>query len=536
MLIEISCNIFRDETIKFHSGLNVVLGDNVATNSIGKSTLLMVLDFIFGGESFLKENSGVIDELGDHDYYFKFEFNSSPSYFKRGTFKSDLVYICNQQYQEQEPISIDEYRNILKDSYNLNEVGLSFRSIVSLYSRIWGKENLDVKLPLHSFKGQSSSDCIDNTLKIYKKYGSIKLLAENVKRINNENSAINNAFKQNLITKSTKTQYKKNILELEKIKDDIQEIKSNLEQYSVNIKEVVNKEVLESKIKKDQLLYQQLNIESRLARVELDLKSNRHLKSKHLSPLLKFFPEVNLKRIGLVEEFHSNITKILRNELKESQRELTENLELINSEIDKIDQKIATILEHVDSPGLIVDRVYDLSKLYTLVTSEIEYFERDSSIKLSFKEAKEKLELEKLRVLKLVEDIINNKTRSYVNKIYSDNRRSPILTMHAKSYSFKAVEDTGTGKAYSNLILLDVSFLETTDLPFLIHDSVLFKNIQNEAVSRLVDLYESKGKQVFIAIDEIKKYGKETEKKLLDKKVIQLSNDHVLYTKDWRRK
>lgn len=37
------------KVITFHKGLNVVLGDNKGTNSIGKSTLLMVIDFIFGG-------------------------------------------------------------------------------------------------------------------------------------------------------------------------------------------------------------------------------------------------------------------------------------------------------------------------------------------------------------------------------------------------------------------------------------------------------------------------------------------------------
>lgn len=47
MLVEVRCDKFREKSIKFHKGLNVVLGDEKATNSIGKSSLLMVLDFIF---------------------------------------------------------------------------------------------------------------------------------------------------------------------------------------------------------------------------------------------------------------------------------------------------------------------------------------------------------------------------------------------------------------------------------------------------------------------------------------------------------
>ena len=52
MLKSISCNKFIShgvvrEPIIFHSGLNTVLGSPDAKNSIGKSTLLMIIDFVF---------------------------------------------------------------------------------------------------------------------------------------------------------------------------------------------------------------------------------------------------------------------------------------------------------------------------------------------------------------------------------------------------------------------------------------------------------------------------------------------------------
>jgi hypothetical protein len=119
--------------------------------------------------------------------------------------------------------------------------------------------------------------------------------------------------------------------------------------------------------------------------------------------------------------------------------------------------------------------------------------------------------------------------------VYGEERRSPSLHLGQNSYTFELVEDTGTGKAYSNLILLDLAFLETTVLPFLTHDSVMFKNVQNDAVAELISLCESTGKQVFIAIDEIEKYGNLAANKLTDKKVINLDNDNVLYVKDWRK-
>lgn len=535
MLIEVRCNKLREKKIVFHNGLNVVLGDEIATNSIGKSTLLMIIDFIFGGDTFIDHNRDAVDELGNHDYFFTFQFENNKHYFKRGTFKPDLIHACNDKDEEVNPISIDEYRAFLKTSYALYNVELTFRSLVSLFSRIWGKENLDVKEPLHSFKKQSAGDCVENVLKIFQKYEPIKLLTDEVKAKKDEKTIINKAFKKELIPKITKRQYEKSLERITAIDKEISDIKINLAKYAVNISEIANREILELKGMKDKLLSEKANVESRLSRVKNDLVENKHIKSKHLEPLMKFFPEVNMDRIAEVEEFHSKLSRILRSELKESEKDLTNILNDLTSEIEIIDKKITSSLKNLDNPNIIVDRVYDLSLSHANTSLEIEYFVTANTVAKELKDAQDLLKSEKERLLKFIEDVINEKTRKYVNKIYNEERRSPILTLKQNNYTFEAVEDTGTGKAYSNLILLDLAFLKTTELPFVIHDSLLFKNIENEAVSKLIDLYESLGKQTFIAIDEIKKYGPETEKKLHDNKVIQLSNNHVLYIKDWRK-
>jgi len=96
-------------------------------------------------------------------------------------------------------------------------------------------------------------------------------------------------------------------------------------------------------------------------------------------------------------------------------------------------------------------------------------------------------------------------------------------------------EDTGTGTAYANLIVLDLTIFKATTLPFIAHDSLLFKNIENDSVANLFKEYSSTEKQSFIAIDEIYKYGIEASALLRARSVIQLDNNNVLYVKDWRR-
>lgn len=535
MLVEVVCDKFRENKIDFHSGLNVVLGDEKATNSIGKSSLLMVVDFVFGGNSLLEHNKDIVEELGEHEYCFCFMFDDHPYYFKRATFSSDLVYICGNEYDELEPISVEDYRSRLKKMYGLDDIELTFRAILSLYSRVWGKENLDVKRPLHSHKNRTSVECIDDLLKIYKQYDSIKLLSKKVKELTDEKSAIRNAFKQKLLTKISKKQYKENIHRVAEIDQEIRDIKDNLAKYAVNLSEVVNREVSELKSRKDGLLRERAKISTRLDRVRSDLTNNKHIKSKTFSSLIRFFPEIDQNRVSQVEEFHSKITKILKKELLESERELSEMLDEIDASLSELDGELSQTFASLDKPDIIVDRVHDLASVRGSVAAEIRFFETDDQVDNGLKEAKLTLAGEKSRILSFVQNIINDRARKLVSKIYSEKRRSPILKLEQKNYTFSAIEDTGTGKAYSNLIVFDLAIFGTTSLPVVIHDSVLFKNVENEAVARMIDIYAGYEKQSFIAIDEIQKYGSEAAKKLRDKKVAELSNENVLYVKDWRR-
>ena len=61
MLTEIICERFRGKKITFSNGLNVIIGDG--SNSIGKSTLLWVIDFVFGGSGFTEKNKFAIQKI-----------------------------------------------------------------------------------------------------------------------------------------------------------------------------------------------------------------------------------------------------------------------------------------------------------------------------------------------------------------------------------------------------------------------------------------------------------------------------------------
>ena len=78
MLYEIWSDKFRTggkdgqirPAIRFHSGLNTVLGTQTRSNSIGKSTFLMIIDYVFGGSDYLDTDAHVF--VGEHEIYFTF--------------------------------------------------------------------------------------------------------------------------------------------------------------------------------------------------------------------------------------------------------------------------------------------------------------------------------------------------------------------------------------------------------------------------------------------------------------------------------
>ena len=174
-----------------------------------------------------------------------------------------------------------------------------------------------------------AKDCINNLIKTFGRYSAIKELTEKLKQKDEESKTLRNAFKNRIIPKIGKREYKDNEERIASIESEIEDIKINLSKYATNIAVVVNREVLEIKIQKDELLAVKLNIQSKLSRIKRNISDNRHIKSKHFNGLIQFFPEINKERLANVEEFHSRVARILQLELRESEENLKVNYPLL---------------------------------------------------------------------------------------------------------------------------------------------------------------------------------------------------------------
>jgi len=536
MLIEIHSDIFRENQINFHSGLNVILGDEQASNSIGKSNLLLIIDFIFGGTTYIKHSIDVIENIGNHSFYFTFKFDKQYR-FARSTENPEIVYECDSNYSinEDKIMNIEEFTEFLQTKYQLDYTDITFRKLISVYIRVWGKDNYDEKKPLKTYKNDSKEKlAINNLIRLFDKYTELKSINEQINTNHEANKTINAMYRTNYAHRITKTEYNSKIKNIEDLNKKIKDIKENVLKYIINIDELINKENIELKSKKNILLTEKDKYENHLLRINKNLEYKVNINSKHLEKLQEIFPNINIKELDKIETFHQGIKTILSKEIKKSKKDLEEKILKIQIETNKIDKKISSLLNIDNQPNLIVNELLEYS-------AEIKELEKDTTIyedkneKIdNLKVLKEKLKEKLTVILNEIKELINNEILK-INKKIDNTNNSPTFDIENNKYKLYKPNDTGTGTSKFNLIIFDLAILKLTKLPLLVHDSILFKDIGNARIESLIDYYNKYEKQIFIAIDEHNKYTK-VIKILEENKVIKLDKNNTLYNKIWSNK
>jgi len=169
MLCEINCKEFAQKKIEFADTLNVVLGTNSGDNSIGKSTFMLIIDFVFGGNTYANSKD-IKDNVGDHDIFFKFKFKEDEFYFCRNFNNSNIVSVCDENYNVRETKSLKDFCSWLSKMYCLDLPKLRFRDAVGRYIRVYGKNNCDEKKPLNYTAQESNIKAMEALLKLFDEY------------------------------------------------------------------------------------------------------------------------------------------------------------------------------------------------------------------------------------------------------------------------------------------------------------------------------------------------------------------------------
>ena len=150
-----------------------MLGTNTGDNSIGKSTFLLIVDYVFGGNTYAN-TADIIENVGAHDIYFAFVFGGETFKFCRNSIYSQTIWKCDDTYEKVKEIRLDDYCKWLDSKYAMSLPELSFRDAVGRYIRVYGKNNCDERRPLHYLATEKTEKSCDALLKLFDKFAPLK--------------------------------------------------------------------------------------------------------------------------------------------------------------------------------------------------------------------------------------------------------------------------------------------------------------------------------------------------------------------------
>lgn len=530
MLYEIKCDKFISygkprQAIRFHQGLNTVLGGKSADNSIGKSTFMLIIDYAFGGDTY--KDSDAAHHLDNHQIKFAFKFDEKVHYFSRDIVNNKDVNICDSSYVIQKTIHLDEFREFLFNSYSINLPYTTFRDVVGRYLRVYGKDNHSSTRPLDSYHGEKAEAAITALEKLFNVYWKIEEYKTALSKKEERRKTFSKARTLEFIPSSTtnQTQYKKN-------EKDIQELEKELALLLEQTDRALSADDLsradeasEIKGRITTLKRQRSRLKSQLEIVNVSMDGGFTQSAADLAELAQFFPEVNMHKISEVERFHKKMQNILAAELDEEAQRLQVLISSLSKEIASLEDEQRTLGVPAKVPKAFLDSYAEIRRKIDDLKGQNKAFTDSKDMVAEVKTAKTNLSEAQETELRYVETAINEQMVRYNDIIYKGKRKAPVINLtNGTKYTFWTPDDSGTGTSYKSLIVFDLSILKLTPLPAIAHDSLIFKNIADEPISQIIKLYTEFNKQIFISFDKDGSYSDKTSQILNSTAVLHLNS------------
>ena len=225
----------------------------------------------------------------------------------------------------------------------------------------------------------------------------------------------------------------------------------------------------------------------------------------------------------------------MKSDFKEAETKIWNLINLINIQIANIESEIASIEKAEGLSKIVLEEYARIEKEITALEDQNKKYDMNADLVEDHKKKTESLTKSQLSQEAILEQRINDEMARLNSLIFGENKNSPTLHFEStKSYTFSTYDDHGTGTNYKGLIMFDVASLNLTELPLLIHDSFLFKNIGKDTMRKIIEIYRDAGYQIFISIDNVNNYHQETQQIINQNVVIELSpGGNELYGQKW---
>ena len=543
MLIEMTSPVFKEKgkvrpPIRFKEGLNVVLGKEDGENSIGKSSALLAIDFVFGGDTYL--HSDGVKHIGPHTIFFTFLFDGKKYYFARNTASSEEIQYCSEGYELTGVVwSKREFADWLKERYAIDFPGLPFRETVSSFFRVYGKENLDERRPPKGLPGGGMQKSIEVLVKLFNRYGDIEIyndrLEEQKKKLATFREARKYRFVPDLV--GGKKQYEDNLAQIRALQDQLDSLTSD--QIVVRTEEDIEKSRMKAQLQAAKLRVE-TELQSKQRRLELlkmSLEYGLYPTEADLSALQEFFPGVNLRKLYEVERYHKKLALILDEQFAAQRQSVETEISLLQSYVKELQKQLADLGFVGNLSKEFLDRHSEIKGRIDALRQQNEAYLTLTDLQEAKRKADDMLKRGIEDILADIEDTLNDKMKEFNDTLFTDSRKAPhIRFKEYNSYEFETPDDTGTGSNYKGMVIYDLAMLYLTALPAIAHDSLILKNISDSAVNGIMKIYAASKKQVFIAFDKQAAYKPDTQKILIDNTVLKLSDGNCeLYGQSWNK-
>lgn len=541
MLIEMSSPVFKENgevrpAIRFHEGLNVVLGKEDGAMSIGKSSSLLAIDFVFGGSTYIKSDG--VKKEGHHEIFFTFRFDGVEYYFSRNTGNPDVIRRYNKQGSATGVVfTKEEFVNWLKQQYKMEFAGLSFRTALSSFFRIYGKKNTDELNPLQGRPGQNMDKSITSILTIFDMYKDIESFKDKVVEQKKKLDAYKEARKYHFISDLVggNKKYEENLAAIRSLELQLETLMEEAEKGHTDEEIELNKQkamLTNTKLTIEKAIHSK---EMKLHLVSMNLEYGLYPTEADLSGLQEFFPEVNVRKLYEIERYHQKLAKILDAQFSEEKVSIESDIEQLKMQLDSINMQIKEL-------GFVGNISREFLERHSAIKGEIDALKTQNAAFLTLKglqEAKasadEVLKKSIEDILREIEQKLNSKMEEFNDSLFAVKKKPPYIHFNAyNSYRFETPDNTGTGSNYKGMIVYDLAVLFSTALPAIAHDSLLFKNLGKDVEDGIIKIYNSTKKQIFISYDKQADCRPETQKILEERCVLRLSNNGCeLYGRSW---
>lgn len=553
MLYEIECEKFAKKVngqlvprgrIQLREGLNTVLGDKAAQNSIGKSTFLLVVDFCFGGDDYINPKiCKAKEKLHSHTINFAFKFGNRIDYFCRSTKTPSEIGICDSDYKVQRTQTLKEFKDYLLEAYGITTPSISFREMVGRFLRIYGRENYAERYPLKygDVKPEASIETLEKMFNVFafiEEYKSV--YDDKSKRTKVRDDATKLGEMTNVAR--TKKEYNANEKEIERLKAELQKLMDR-EDAELSQEETDNLDkASEIRGRLTVLKRRRSRLVSQLNAVKANMSGGLVPVEEDLSELSEFFPDVDVQKLSQIEHFHDKMQRILSQEMGDEIAQLQILIDAVSAEMVRLQEVQRKLGVPVTVSKKFMDQVVDIQRKIDILTAKNKAYDKTAKLKTEKKDAKTQLEDVRETQLQVVEASINQEMTRLNDYIYNGERYAPTIKFgNSRSgkptYDFWTEDDTGAGTNFKGLIIFDLALLRLTELPVIAHDSNIFKNIADLPIDKIMELYNQSKKQIFIAFDKEDTFYDVTRDIVHSTKVIELhENGGELFGWSWAKK